>query len=86
MPFGLCNAPATFQLTIKQVLARYCEYSDVYIVDIIIYSRTLAEHARHLKATLADLRQKHQYAKRKKSIFAQEETDFCGSIIGANGV
>ena len=86
MPFGLCNALATFQRTINQVLARHCLFTDVNIDDIIFYSRTLAGHDRHLKATLADLRQEHQYAKRKKCIFAQEETDFCGSIIGSNSI
>ena len=86
MPFGLCNATATFQRTMNQVLACHREYADVYIDDIIIHSRTLAEHVQHLRAILVDLRRESLFAKRKKCSFAQSETDFCGFIVGASGI
>ena len=70
----------------NQILANHLEYADVYIDDIIIHSRTFAEHVRHVRAILADLRQEKLFAKRKKWSFAQAETDFCGFIFGASGI
>ena len=65
----------------NQILANHREYADVYIDDIIIHSRTLAEHVRHVRAILADLRQEELYAKRKKCSFAQAETTFADLLL-----
>ena len=54
MPFGLKNAPATFQRTIEEalrpVLGKICT---VYIDDIIIFSNNIDEHAKHVKIILS---------------------------------
>ena len=45
MPFGLCNAPATFQRTMDQILKGILDkYALVYLDDVIIYSKTFDEH------------------------------------------
>ena len=63
MPFGLCNAPATFQRTMNNLLAPCRVFADVYIDDIIIHSRTLEDHALHIREILKLLRQEQLYAK-----------------------
>ena len=51
MPFGLCNAPATFQRLMEQVLTGlHWSTCLVYLDDIIVFSRTVAEHLGQLRA------------------------------------
>lgn len=50
MPFGLCNAPATFQLVMQRILSGMDKFFNVYIDDIIlIFSRNAKEHQKHLE-------------------------------------
>ncbi|GBG69137.1 hypothetical protein CBR_g3836 [Chara braunii] len=57
MPFGLTNAPATFQRAMNDIFRDILEqYVLVYLGDILVYSRTLEEHLRHLRAVLDRLR------------------------------
>ncbi|GBG85282.1 hypothetical protein CBR_g39850 [Chara braunii] len=61
MPFGLCNAPGTFQHAMNRIFHDYLDkFIVVYLDDILIFSRTVEEHAEHLKTGLGLLRQ-HQY-------------------------
>lgn len=45
MPFGLCNAPATFQRVMQKVLAGL---GDFYVDDILVFSSSVEEHLDHL--------------------------------------
>ena len=49
MPFGLTNAPAVFQSFMNDVfsedIGKYCQ---VYLDDIVVYSKTLEEHVQHV--------------------------------------
>ncbi|KJZ69153.1 hypothetical protein HIM_11454 [Hirsutella minnesotensis 3608] len=56
MPFGLSNAPATFQARINEVLRPFLDrYCTAYIDDILIYSNDLATHRLHVKSVLQAL-------------------------------
>ena len=56
MPFGLCNAPATFQRVMQAVLAGL-EWQScfVYLDDILIASKTFSEHIRHVSEVFTRL-------------------------------
>jgi hypothetical protein len=57
MPFGLCNAPATFQCVMNLVLSPCLRRSVlVFVDDILVYSPSLAEHVVHLTKFLELLR------------------------------
>ncbi len=57
MPFGLVNAPATFQRLMNDVLRDYLrKFCLVYLDDIIIYSKSLKDHKRHVRKVLQAIR------------------------------
>ncbi|GBG89166.1 hypothetical protein CBR_g48874 [Chara braunii] len=63
MPFGLCNVPSTFLHAMHMIFHDYLDkFIVVYLDDILIFSRTVEEHAEHLKTVLGLLRQ-HQCTK-----------------------
>src|SRR5260363_186071 len=50
MPFGLCNAPATFQRLMDHVYKEIAwKFVIVYLDDIIVYSKIFNEHLTHLQ-------------------------------------
>ena len=58
MPFGLTNAPATCQELINIVLRTHLDDTVVaYLDDILVYSKTLEEHIRHVTEVLECLKQ-----------------------------
>ena len=53
MPFGLCNAPSTFQRLMELVLAGlHWSICLVFLDDIIIYSCSIDDHLKHLQEVL----------------------------------
>src|SRR5437762_8606199 len=70
MPFGLANAPATFQAYINEVLGTYPdEFCVAYIDDILIYSKMLEEHIEHVRKVLKKLLEHSLYIKLEKCQF-----------------
>ena len=58
MPFGLCNAPATFQAFINRTLREYLNvFYTAYLDDILIYSDNKEEHIQHVGLVLEKLKQ-----------------------------
>jgi len=68
----------------------YKEYLDKFIIvfldDILIYSRTLNEHRRHVRQALDLLRENQLYANEKKCAFFQESLTFLGHVVSAEGI
>lgn len=87
MPFGLTNAPATFQALVNDIfrLALW-RYVLVFFDDILIYSKTWAEHLCHLKQAFDKLLDNHLCVNHSKCSIGAQEVDYLGHIINASGV
>jgi len=82
IPFGLTNAPATFQAYINNVLREYIDiFVCVYIDDILIYSRTIEEHVEHVRKVLRALRKYNLRLKPSKSEFHTQRVKFVGCVM-----
>lgn len=87
LPFGLCNAPSTFQRLMNSVLGDAMgEFVLVYLDDILIYSRDWDDHLAHLDQVFAKLQEHKLYAKRSKCEFGLAEVEFLGHLVGRDGV
>ena len=83
MPFGLCNAPATFQRFMNDIFRDLLDVCVVvYLDDILVFSRSKEEHQQHLRQVLQRLREHHLVAKPKKCVLGQESIEFLGHVIG----
>ena len=82
MCFGLKNAPAEFARYMTANLHDFInDYVAVYFDDIIIYSKDLKTHWRHVRNVLERLRKKRIKFKFKKCVFAEKEVPYLGHII-----
>lgn len=86
LPFGLTNAPATFQSVMNSILGHLHDICLVYMDDILIFSRNEDEHITHVRKVLEVLREHKFYAKAKKCTFMQKQLLYLGHLIDANGV
>jgi Reverse transcriptase (RNA-dependent DNA polymerase)/RNase H-like domain found in reverse transcriptase/Integrase zinc binding domain/Chromo (CHRromatin Organisation MOdifier) domain/Aspartyl protease len=83
LPMGLTNAPATFmQLMNDQFRDFLGESVIVFLDDILIYSKTLEEHEKHVSAVFERLRKAKLYAKRSKCELFLPEVEFLGHRLG----
>ena len=87
MPFGLANAPATFQSYISQALIGLVDtLCVIYLDDILIYSADPNRHHDDVKEILERLRAYKLYANLKKCDFDCKQVEFLGFTINTKGV
>ncbi|XP_052738593.1 uncharacterized protein LOC128198270 [Bicyclus anynana] len=84
MPFGLKNAPATFQRLMDgfRVSLSHIELL-VYLDDLIVRSPTFEQHLEDLKDVFARLREYNLVANKKKCKFCRESIKYLGHLITA---
>ena len=87
MPFGLCNAPATFQCLMQNCLGELnLTYARIFLDDIIIISDTEEEHIKHLVAVFKRFREHGLKLKLSKCHFFQKEINYLGHHVSAKGM
>ena len=82
MPFGLTGAPATFVRLMSKVLSGL-DNVIVFGDDVLIYSLSFDDHAKHLRAVLGRLKEAGLVVNTKKCQFAKPQVRFLGHLISA---
>lgn len=84
MPFGLKSAPSTFQKLMSEVLSGFIgEFAQVYLDDIIIFSKTREEHDLHIRKVLEWLQGHGLYCAIKKCKIGMTIMEYLGLKITA---
>ena len=87
IPFGLCNAGATFERLMERVLSNLSwKVCLVYLDDIIILSKDFKEHLDNLRQVFIRLEQANLKMNPKKCILLQKEVSFFGHIVNKKGI
>lgn len=87
MPFGLKNAPATFQRMMNEILREFIgKICYVYLDDIIIFSTSLQEHISAIEKIFKRLREVNLKVQLDKTEFLKKETEFLGHVVTPDGI
>ena len=87
MPFGLCNAPATFQCLMQNCLGELnLTYALIYLDDIFVFSDSEAEHVKHLAAVFKRFQEHGLKLKPLKCNFFRKEINYLGHRVSADGM
>ena len=90
MPFGLCNASATFQRAIARALRKFINRKGsmvmVYIDDIMIATETVEDHMARLREVFECLREAGFKMRIAKCDFMKSEIKYLGRVVSAEGV
>ncbi len=86
MPFGLCNAPATFQRLMNQLLAGLQNKALAYLDDIIIFSRTFKDHLQSVAEVPQRLKNAGLKLKGTKCHFGVQQVHYLGFSVDSGGI
>lgn len=87
MPFGLCNAPSTFERLMETIFAGLqWDTLLIYLDDIIVFGKTIEDELHRLRVVFQRLRKANLKLKPKKCALFQTSVSFLGHIVSASGI
>ena len=87
MPFGLFNAPTTFQTLMNKLFNPFLRrFVLIFFDDILVYSNNLQDHLQPAERVSEILKSNQLYAKKSKCKFGVEEVEYLGHVISKKGV
>lgn len=81
MPFGVCNAPATFQRLVNRILYGMSG-SEAYLDNVILYSSSWSEDLNQIKDLFLRLAEANLTINLTKSEFGKATVTYLGKIVG----
>ena len=85
MPFGLKNAPATFQRLVNNIIAEV-DGCEAYIDDLVLYSETWEDHMKQMHQLFEQLSKANLTVNLAKSDFCCATVTYLGHIVGQGQV
>lgn len=88
MPFGFKNSPAIFQRVLSSALKKHkvTNFATNYMDDILIYSKNLDEHLKHVEKVMIAMKEEGFKLKKSKCKFAQDKVEYLGHLLSENSV
>ena len=87
MPFGLTDAPATFQRLMESCLGDlHLKYCIIYLDDIIIFSKTPEDQIERLRRVFQKIDEAGLHLKPLKCEFFKKRVEYLGHIVSENGI
>jgi len=87
LPFGLTNAPATFMRLMNTIFdGDLDKFVQIFLDDILVFSRSIEEHLGHLRRVLSVLRQHQLFAKMSKCEFGLPAVTYLGHVVSTDGI
>ena len=87
MPFGLCNAPATFERLMDLVLRGFTwKTCLVYLDDVMVVGRNFEEHLKNLKDVFSRIKSANLKLNPKKCSLFQNQVEFLGHVVSQDGI
>ena len=87
MPFGLMNAPMTYQMLMTKVLKELnWKIALIYIDDILVFSKSFEDHVQHLRLVFQKLREANLTLQPTKCYFASSRVKYLGHVISKHGI
>ena len=86
MSFGLCNAPATFEIIMIILLGFHWETCLLYIDDVIIFADSFEQHLKRLSEVLSRSQTVGLKLSPKKCLLFKKQVCFLGHVVSGHGI
>ncbi|MBW0499562.1 hypothetical protein O181_039277 [Austropuccinia psidii MF-1] len=84
LPFGLTNAPSSFQNLVNDIIHDLLDvYGVIYLDDIMVFSKSEEEHFTHVSTVLTRLTANNLFAKASKCLFHVTSVEYLGSVVSS---
>ncbi|MBW0494977.1 hypothetical protein O181_034692 [Austropuccinia psidii MF-1] len=87
IPFGLTNAPASFQNLVNDIFAYFLDiFVVVYLDEVMVFSSSEEEHVKHVASVLQRLRDDNLFAKSSRCAFHASSMEYLGYVVSSDGL